>query len=134
MLVTAEAIETASLECLADADKRAVHRAKGAMRRSLQDEQLIRDFTDSIQLQFPGCPASEAEAIAQHAAVRGSGRVGRSAAGRAVELNAVQLAVRAWIRHQHTDYDRRLMKGEPRMDARASIRDDLERVYKEWQG
>jgi len=54
---------------------------------------------------YPGCPAERAEAIARHAGLRGSGRVGRSADGRALDERAVGLAVVASIRHEDTDYD-----------------------------
>src|ERR1700754_2042950 len=52
-----------------------------------------------------------ADAIALHAAARGSGRVGRSAAGRALDRDAVCLAVVASVRHVDTDYDALLMSG-----------------------
>ena len=48
--------------------------------------------------------------IAAHASVRGSGRVGRTAAGRALDEEAVRAAVIAAIRHRHTAYDRMLMQ------------------------
>ena len=133
LLVTSQAIQLASEECEADADKRAVHREKGAMRRTREDALLVQSFTDSIIDLFPGCPPTEASDIAHHAAQRHSGRVGRSAAGRAVDAKAVTLAVRAWIRHQHTDYDERLMRGEDRMESRAQIHDTLEAVCRRWQ-
>ena len=41
------------------------------------------ELAAAIRLQFPGCPADRAESIARHAATCGSGRIGRSAAGRA---------------------------------------------------
>lgn len=37
--------------------------------------------------------------------MRGSGRVGRSAAGRILDPDAVSLAVAASVRHADTDYD-----------------------------
>ena len=54
---------------------------------------------------FPGCPADRAEAIARHTSLRGSGRVGRSAAGRSLDEKAVTLAVAASVRHEDTEYD-----------------------------
>jgi hypothetical protein len=53
---------------------------------------------------FPGLPAERADAIARHAVLRSSGRVGRSAAGRA-EAAAAELPVVASVRHHDTDYD-----------------------------
>jgi hypothetical protein len=39
----------------------------------------------------------------------------------------------ASIRHRHTKYDRLLMKGLGRMDARDSVRDDIDRVLESWR-
>ena len=61
-------------------------------------------------------------------------RVGRSAAGRELEGRALELAVRAHIRHAHTKYDELLMGGTERLEARAMIRDDIDRVVAEWAG
>jgi hypothetical protein len=44
-------------------------------------------------------------AIAKHTAVGGSGRVGRTEAGRALKENALTAAVIAAVRHNHTEYD-----------------------------
>jgi len=60
---------------------------------------------DAVQM-FPHCPQEEERAIAAHASVRGGGRVGRSALGRALEEGALKAAVVAAIRHTYTDYDR----------------------------
>jgi hypothetical protein len=65
--------------------------------------------------------------------VRGSGRVGRSAAGRALDEDAVMLAVVASVRHEDTDYDRLLMAGVSRAEAREQIRDDVDRVLLAWR-
>ncbi|MGO9789040.1 MAG: DUF2293 domain-containing protein [Solirubrobacteraceae bacterium] len=58
--------------------------------------------------------------IAHHAAVRGSGRVGRSAAGRALQSEAIELAVLASVRHRDTRYDELLMSGVDRASARTA--------------
>ena len=57
---------------------------------------------------FPGCPAQRAQTIARHASVRGSGRVGRSAAGRALDARTIELAVAAAVRHEDSRYDQLL--------------------------
>ena len=75
-------------------------------------------FAAEIARLYPGCPPSRVEAIATHAGLRGSGRVGRSAAGRNLDEKAVTLAVIASIRHLDTDYDELLMSGVARPDAR----------------
>jgi hypothetical protein len=71
--------------------------------------------------------------IAAHTSVRGSGRVGRTAAGRALDEEALRGAVIAAIRHRHTPYDRLLMQGWDRMDARDAVRDDIDRVLDQWR-
>jgi hypothetical protein len=82
---------------------------------------------------FPGCPADRARAIASHAAARGSGRVGRSAAGRALDPGAIELAVAAAVRHQDTRYDELLMSGLERQLARAEVRAEVARVLADWR-
>ena len=82
---------------------------------------------------FPGCPAERAEAIARHAAKRGGGRVGRSAAGRALDQEALELAVVASVRHQDTGYDELLMSGIERPEARARVRDAVDAVLERWR-
>ncbi len=132
LLVTPEAIDRAEQECEADADKRAELREKAAVRRQADDRELVAAMTQLIAEQYPGCPAEEARRIAEHTAQRGSGRVGRSAAGRALDPQALHLAVVAWIRHQHTDYDSLLMRGTERSEARDLIRRDVTRMLDEW--
>jgi hypothetical protein len=79
------------------------------------------------------CPPSEAVAIALHTAERGSGRVGRSASGRALDEGALRLAVIASIRHKHTHYDTLLMQGLDRSEARWAVRDKIEEVLSSWE-
>jgi len=82
---------------------------------------------------FPRCPPQRAQAIAHHAAARGSGRVGRSAAGRALDPDALELAVVAAVRHEDTRYDDLLMSGLERSDARESVSDEVQRVLESWR-
>lgn len=81
----------------------------------------------------PGCPQDRAEEIACHTGTRGSGRVGRSAAGRALEPGALKLAVAASVRHRDTGYDKLLMSGVDRAEARLLVRDEVERVLESWR-
>ena len=90
-------------------------------------------MSEEIVRLFPGCPAERAQSIARHAAVRGSGRVGRSAAGRALEPEALELAVAAAVRHEDTRYDELLMSGSERELARAEVRDEVARVVEGWR-
>ena len=64
--------------------------------------------------------------------MRGSGRIGRTRAGRALGPEAVQLAVIAAVRHDDTTYDQLLMSGLPRAEARDQIRADIERILTDW--
>jgi hypothetical protein len=81
---------------------------------------------------FPRCPADRAEAIARHTSLRGSGRVGRSAAGRSLDEEALTLAVVASVRHEDTDYDSLLMSGVGRAEARDQIRLAVDRILASW--
>ncbi|HYB30256.1 MAG TPA: DUF2293 domain-containing protein [Solirubrobacteraceae bacterium] len=82
---------------------------------------------------FPGCPPERAEAIARHAAQRGSGQVGRTAAGRALGREALELAVLASVRHQDTGYDELLMSGVDRASARDRVREQVNAVLERWR-
>jgi len=93
-------------------------------------------MAESIRQMFPGCPPQESRAIAAHTSVRGSGRVGRTASGRALGEEALRAAVVASIRHRHTKYDRLdrlLMRGFDRRDARDAVRDEIDRVLERWR-
>jgi len=134
LLVTPGAIMRAEAECADDAPERAVRRAQAAVLREAEDREYIGDLTEAILKRFPACPPAEARAIAEHAGLRGSGRVGRSAASRAFDTGAIELAVRAHIRHTHTKYDELLMQGTNRLEARAVVREGIDRVAEAWSG
>ena len=132
LLVEESALDQAEQECLADSDARARRRLRAAVRREVEDVEFKRRFATEITRLYPACPAARAEAIAQHAGLRGSGHVGRSAAGRALDERAVELAVVASIRHEDTDYDQLLMAGTARQDARTRIKPAIDRVLAAW--
>jgi hypothetical protein len=132
LLVTPAALAQAEDECAADAPERAARRAEAAVQRQAQDREFIQEMTEALLKQFPKCPPAEARAVAEHTAERGSGRVGRSAAGRALDPQALELALRAHIRHGHTNYDTLLMQGVARQEARAQIREQVERLAASW--
>lgn len=133
ILAEAEAIQRAEQECLSDADARARRRERDEARRANEDMGFQAEFASAIRKQFPRCPPSRADAIARHAAVRGSGRIGRSAAARALESDAVRLAVAASVRHVDTDYDELLMSGVDRETARRQVREHVEDVLHAWR-
>jgi len=133
ILVEEGALERAEVECLEDEDARARRRERDALKRVDEDVELEAQMAQEIACLFPGCPADRARAIASHAAARGSGRVGRSAAGRALEPEALELAVAAAVRHHDTHYDELLMSGLERGQARAQVRADVVRVLDSWR-
>lgn len=133
VLVEDDALASAEQQCLADEDARARRRARDAQRRAVDDADLRGRFATEIARLFPGCPPARAEAIASHAARRGSGRVGRSAGGRTADPGAVELAVIASVRHRDTRYDELLMAGVDRADARDRVREDVDRILENWR-
>jgi hypothetical protein len=133
ILVERTALERAERECVEDADERAAARARGAERRREQDRELVVRMVKQIGNLFPGCPSDEAAAIAEHTAARGSGRVGRSEAGRNLEERALTLAAAAAIRHNHTEYDELLAGGMERADARQRIAGKVEEILAAWR-
>lgn len=133
VLVEEAALADAEEQCLADEEARARRRERDAERRAAQDVDLQARMAAEILSLFPGCLPERAESIAKHAAERGSGRVGRSAAGRALDRDAIELAVTASVRHEDTPYDDLLMSGVDRDDARGRVRDQVHRVLDGWR-
>jgi len=132
LLVTEDALAKAEDECATDAPERAAARSRAALVRQEEDAEFVAALVQAILQRYPRCPADEARRIAEHTGRRSSGRVGRSAAGRALDGAAVDLAVIAHIRHEHTQYDELLMRGTERLDARAQIREGIDRVLAKW--
>ncbi|MBA4859994.1 DUF2293 domain-containing protein [Streptomyces sp. PSKA54] len=133
LLVEEDALARAEERCLADAEVRARRRARDAKRREAEDVRFTAAFAEEIRRLFPGCPPDRARAIAAHASVRGSGRVGRSAAGRALSETAMTAAVAAAVRHTDTPYDGLLMTGVPRQEARRRIGPAVEATLRAWR-
>jgi hypothetical protein len=129
VLVEEQALQDAEALCLADAEAR----ARDEERRREADGQLVERLALQIRRLFPGCPPERADTIAAHTAARGSGRVGRTAAGQRVDEHAVELAVAASVRHHDTDYDALLMAGVPREQARRRVREGVEAVLERWR-
>ncbi|MFC4057329.1 DUF2293 domain-containing protein [Planomonospora corallina] len=133
VLVEEAALARAEEQCLADEEVRLRRRERDRERRADEDLRFQARMAEEIVRMFPGCPPERAGEIARHAAQRGSGRVGRTAAAKVLDANAVTLAVVASVRHLDTDYDRLLMAGVPRAEARDRIRDGVERVLTAWR-
>ena len=134
LLVEEAAIDQAEAECLRDEDARARQRKRAAEKRASEDVAFQRALGGEITRLFPECPRARREEIAAHTAQRGSGRVGRTAAGRALDPEAITLAVVAAARHGDTDYDDLLMAGFDREGARRRVRADVEQVLESWRG
>jgi hypothetical protein len=133
ILVEIAGLEKAERECAEDAEERAAARVRGAERRREQDHELVIQMRKQIGTLFPGCPPDEVTAIAKHTAVRGSGRVGRTEAGRALEEHALTAAVIAAVRHNHTEYDELLAKGVDRTAARQRIAGKIDEILESWR-
>jgi hypothetical protein len=132
LLVEEDALHEAEAACFADEDARARRREREAVRRAEQDAGFVARFAARVGEVFPGCPRGRETAIAEHACEKYSGRVGRSAAARRLDDEAVRLAVVAHVRHRETDYDERLAAGEAREEARLLVRGQVDAVLDRW--
>jgi hypothetical protein len=133
ILVEEPALERAEAECLQDEDARERRRSRDETRRAAEDRRFQAELAREMRRLFPGCPADRAEAIARHAGMRRSGRVGRTAAARALDPEAITLAVVASVRHEDTRYNELLMSGVDRAEARDHVRPDVDRVLESWR-
>ena len=133
LLVETQALEQAEQECLTDSDARALRHEREAVRRAEQDQAYMQHFAERVRALYPGMPAGRETTIAEHACQKYSDRIGRSAAAKDLDAEAIRLAVVAHIRHVETDYDTLLMKGTERWVARDSTRDAVNRVLESWR-
>jgi hypothetical protein len=132
LLVELPALELAEQECLNDEEQRARARERAGVARERADAQYVRAFADQVRATYPGCPVAEAEAIAGHACLKYSGRVGRSAAARQFDPVAITFAVTAHVRHRHSQYDKLLAQGWYRGDARHAVGRVVQGVLERW--
>lgn len=133
VLVDAQAVEQAEKACKADAARREGQRARRLVRDEAAERAYLARFTAEILAEFPACPRDEAETIARRACEKYSGRVGRSAAAKALEPGAIVLAVRAHVRHHHTGYDDLLARGLEPSEARPLVANEIEDVLDRWR-
>jgi hypothetical protein len=133
LLVETSALEKAEHECVQDAGDRAAARLRAAELRREQDRALVLQMSSQLAVLFPNCPPAERAAIAEHTAVRGSGRVGRTEAGRSLQQDALTAAVVAAIRHRHTRYDLLLSNGMDRTAARQQVAGAIDRILASWR-
>jgi hypothetical protein len=133
LLVENEALERAEKECAADEDARKLARERAAARRAELDLEYIRSFADRVRELYPFCPTGRENLIAEHACRKYTGRVGRSAAAKELDKEAVRLAVTAHVRHSETNYDDLLLKGVERRGARANVYSKVSQVLERWE-
>jgi hypothetical protein len=133
LLVDTDALERAEAECLADSEVRARHQERAAALRERVDHEYVDQFAQRIRELFPGCPAGREQVIANHACLKHSGRIGRSASARRSDEQAVRLAVIAHIRHAETQYDELLGRGYDREEARMQVAEKVDRVLGRWE-
>ena len=134
LLVEEDALARAEGECLADSEVRERRNERARERRAELDEEYVGQFARHVREHFPNCPEGREKVIAEHACLKYSGRVGRSAGAKSFEEEMVRLAVMAHVRHRETDYDSLLAKGWYRGEARAQVRDQVEAVLERWRG
>ena len=96
-------------------------------------EEYVARFAARVRELYPGTPEGRETQIAEHACRKYSGRVGRSGAAKALDEDAVRLAVVAHVRHTETAYDDLLLGGCERGEARARVRDQVAAVLSAWQ-
>jgi hypothetical protein len=133
MLVEQLALERAEQECLADVDAREAARARAAERRTGIDEEYVRKFEQHIGDLFPACPLPDRRSIAERACEKHSGRVGRTAAAKEFHPDAIELAVRAHVRHQYTQYDELWGQGMDRREARSIVGPEVDDTLQRWR-
>jgi len=134
VLVEQIAIEQAELANTRDEARRELQRQQRVIRGEVAERKYVADFAARVVELFPEAPRKEAEAIAARACEKYSMRVGRSARAKALADDAIALAVRAHVRHAHTEYDRFLAEGMEPIAARDLARSSIERVLTRWRG
>lgn len=132
-LVEEVALREAERLCAADGAEREARAAKRRVRDAEADRLYVETFTAEVRRLFPGCPAAEAVDIARHACEKHSGRVGRAAFAKELEAEAVELAVRAHVRHLYTAYDRLRDEGLNKRESRPLVRGEIEAVLERWR-
>ena len=132
-LVEDQALAKAEDECLKDADVRERRRLREAAQREEIDKEYVQRFAARIRELYPGCPAGRENEIAGHACQKYSGRVGSCAAAKDFSPEAVELAVRAHVRHALTNYDNLLSQCCDRYEARSMVEDKVLEIMERWK-
>jgi hypothetical protein len=133
LLVENEALERAEIECAADEGARKLARARAAARRAELDLEYVCSFAGRVREIYHFCPTAREHLVAEHACRKYSGRVGRSSAAKALDEEAVRLAVTAHVRHAETNYDDLLLRGIERRDAREKVYSKVSQILDRWE-
>ena len=133
LLVEEAGLASAEAQCLADGEARARRRSREEARRGELDREYVERFAQRVRELYPRCPGDAERTIAEHACLKYSGRVGRSAAAKAFDEEAVRLGVVAHIRHVQTPYDELLAGGWDRREARRQVEEQVRSVLDSWQ-
>lgn len=134
LLVEEGALDRAEAECLSDADAREQRRVRAATRRNELDRAYVARFAARVRELYPNAPSGREQAIAEHACRKYSDRIGRTASAKALDADAVALAIAAHVRHCETPYDQLLAAGLGRAQARSEVLRDVQRIMASWRG
>lgn len=105
-------------------------RAERASNTLKRDDNIAREFEEAIMKEFPHIPTRDMTGILEKALEKSKGKVGRTST---LDItNKTILAVRAYIRHQHTDYDKLLRGGMDRDEARREVAAKVRETDKAW--
>lgn len=105
-------------------------RAERASKVLKRDEAIAKEFEKAIMKDFPRIPATAVPRVLERALEKGKGKVGRTST-LDVSKKAV-LAVRAHIRHCHTDYDMLLRGGMSKDEARMEVASKVYDLDESW--
>jgi hypothetical protein len=132
LLVEEDALTQAEGACAADAATREATRARAAERRAELDEEYVTRFAARVRELYPGTPkGAKRDRRARMPQVQRSR--GSQWAAKALDEDAVRLAVAAHVRHTETPYDDLLAGGCDRGDARARVNDQVAAVIRTWK-
>lgn len=96
-----------------------------------RDEAIEKDFRKAIVQEYPRMPADVVPLVLKKALEKGKGKVGRTST---LDLSKkAVLAVRAHIRHVHTDYDALLRGGMGREEARREVATKVHDIDSTWK-
>lgn len=131
--VDQNAIELARAECEGDKNDRAKKNETAAIKRAEQDKIYIATFAESIRGRYAKMPLKREFEIAKHACEKHSGRVGRTANAKNFDIEMIDLAVEAHIRHKETNYENEFGKGLIKKEIRTKVKLDINNIKRKWR-